>query len=151
MTSVQESHVVGTFQNQDLNSGSAPQNKKLSNREIQFIISQYRFPLWPLATSHKLLTVQPNKNFHKRKRMLRRDRWFTLRQPSNPEHPTNIKSDNHYQTEQGRGGSRVSMQRRLKLQKENPEEKNLNTHPEYTLWWEIRMNKQSVFQCLKGL
>lgn len=48
MTSVQESHVVGTFQNQDLNSGSAPQNKKLSNREIQFIISQYRFDLFDL-------------------------------------------------------------------------------------------------------
>lgn len=89
-----------------LNSGSVPQNKRLSNMEIQFIISQYRFPLWPLATSHKLPTVQSNKNFHKRKKMLRKDRWFTLRKPSNSEHSTNIKSANHYQTEGGWGRSK---------------------------------------------
>ena len=38
--------------------------------------------------------------------LLRRDHWFPLRQPSNPEHPTNIKSDNHYQTEGGWGGNK---------------------------------------------
>lgn len=49
------------FQNQDLNSGSAPQNEKLSDREIQFI-SQYRFPLLTFSylsqTTHSTIQLE---------------------------------------------------------------------------------------------
>lgn len=65
--------------------------------------------------------------------MLRMDCWFTLRQPSNSEHPTNIKSANYYQTEGGRGGSKGEQAQKAKTAGESRGRKSKHSYRIYPL------------------